>query len=376
MDTVFIKTQYQDDTVGQDHEYRPQSWHASFACKVKFRPGGDWFNMRWGFNAGVLLEEALDRARLFVESQHSSEIDLNRREGDQRTLSLRCRVKPNNGLVFAIMGKVSASTEAEAQQNTKIYCREICSIFPQDFVIEPAKSLEEYKEISGSDILQVQREIAQVKRYEKYLPAKEGMQYVHGLWQSSARSHEQIWRALANLPEPTLFSISLRPITIYPFERQLFEQQVKSIDIPEIDERMLPISYKTWSEIFINRRIKPLQKYFYLQIHLASLSQLDENIFRCIGTALTRANSNDPLPGFKIVRPIQGKREKWAEYLDRVDLTPSESEYNPQHLSDISDLEEAASVFRYPYPHPDAGIPGVNLEIAPIHFNKTEEAQG
>lgn len=375
MDDVFIKTQFQEESVGQDNEHRPPSWHASFACKVKLQPGKDWFEMRWGFNAGVLLEEALDRARLFIESQHSSVVDLNRRYGDQHTLSLRCKVKPNKRLAFAIIGKVCANTEAEAHQNSKIYCREICSTFPQDFVIDPAKSLEDYQEISGSDILQAQGEIAQLKRFEKYLPAREGMQYVHGLWQSSARSHEQIWRALANLTDPTLLSISLRPITIYPYEQQLFEQLIKAIEMPEVNGRTLPISYKAWNNIFIERRVTPLQRYFYLQIHLASLNQLDENILRCIGTALTRENSNGPMPGFMVLRPNLANRTIWAECLDRVDLTPSESEFNPQHLSDIADMEEAAGVFRYPYPHPDAGIADVNFEIASKKSDKAENVE-
>ena len=375
MDDIYIKTQFQKENVGQDRQIRPESWHASFACKVKIRPGEDWLKMRWGFNASLLIEEALDRARLFVESQHSSEVELNRRNGDQRTLSLRCRVKPNKRLALGIMGKVCANTEAEARQNSSKYCREICSVFPQDFVINPVNSLEEYQEISGIDILQAKGEIVQLKRFEKYLPSKDGMQYIHGLWQSSTRSHEQVWRALAHLIHPTLFSITLRPINIYPFEREIFEQLVKPIETPEINERMFPISYKTWSEIFINRRITPLQKYFYLQIHLTSLSSLDDNIFRSIGTALTRATSNSSLPGFMVLRPNQGMKNIWTEYLDCIDLTPSESEYDPQHLSDIADMEEAAGVFRYPYPHPETGMPGVNFEIAPKQFGAAEEVQ-
>ncbi len=377
MDTPWIKTRFQKEQAAPDGQTLPAAWHASFACKVKLRPGHEWLNMRWGFNASMLIEEALDRARLFVESQHSSEMDLNRLSGDFRTLALRCRVKPDQGLALAIMGKVCAGSETEARHNALVYCREIRSVFPQDFVTTPAGSPEEYQEFSGGDILQSSAEVAQIKRFEKHLPSKEGYQYVHGLWQSSLRSHEQIWRALAGLDYPALLSITMRPIAITPYEQMVFEILDEPREFEGITETKFPASYKDWSESFVNRRTTPLKRFFHLQIHLASPNEIDESILRNIGSALTRESSGQPAPGFKAIRSGPENKLAWIEYLDRLDLTPPQSEYAPYHLSDIADLEEAAAVFRYPYPNPETGLPGVTFEIMPaVPSKETPEEQG
>ncbi len=375
MDTPWLRTELQTDHSGPDGQPLPPLWHASFACKVKLRPGEEWLRMKWGFNAGLLIEEALDRARLFVESQYASDPDLNRRAGDYRTLALRCRVKPDEGLALAILGKVCAGTESETGHSARIYCREICSVFPQDFVILPATSAEEYREIAGEDILKAGAEVAQIKRFEKYLPASQGMQYVHGLWQTSSHSHEQVWRALAGLEYPAVFSITLRPIAIYPFEQQIFETSKKPIENPGYDGWKFPISYQDWIEAFVNQRAAPLKRFFYLQIHLASPNEIDENILRNIGTAFTREAAGRPAPGFKALRPAPERKRLWAECLNRLDLTPPESEYAPHHLSDIADLEEAAAVFRYPYPNPDTGLPGVTFETVPLQPRKSPDGQ-
>jgi hypothetical protein len=369
MSKAWLKTEFQKHPRGPDGQSLPPLWHASFACKVKLRSGEEWLKMKWGFNASLLIEEALDRARLFVESQYSTDLELNRRTGDYRTLALRCRVKPDEGLALAIMGKVCAGSESEAQEKAQVYCREICSVFPQDFVTIPAGLPETFQDVSGNGILQSSPDIAQIKRFERYLPASGGMQYVHGLWQSSPRSHEQIWRALAGLDYPALLSITLRPIAIYPFEQQIFEEIKKTRAVSEYDGKKFPVTYQNWIEAFVSRRVTPLKKYFYLQIHLASPNAIDENILRSIGTSLTREVSGQPAPGFMAVRPDRETQKDWAECLSRLDLTPSESSYDPRYLSDIADLEEAASVFRYPYPNPDTGIPGVTFETTPPPAN-------
>ena len=43
-----------------------QGWQATFAFQVFHRPAEESLAMRWGFNAGALLDEALDRNRLFI----------------------------------------------------------------------------------------------------------------------------------------------------------------------------------------------------------------------------------------------------------------------------------------------------------------------
>jgi len=41
-------------------------WQAMMAWQICLRPYKEWINSRWGFNASVLLEEALDRLKLLL----------------------------------------------------------------------------------------------------------------------------------------------------------------------------------------------------------------------------------------------------------------------------------------------------------------------
>ena len=40
---------------------KQEGWQTTFAFQVFHRPAAEWLSMRWGFNAGALLDEALDR---------------------------------------------------------------------------------------------------------------------------------------------------------------------------------------------------------------------------------------------------------------------------------------------------------------------------
>jgi hypothetical protein len=84
---------------------------------------------------------------------------------------------------------------------------------------------------------------------------------------------------------------------------------------------------------------------------------LDENLLRSIGSALTRDTEKQSLPGFQIVWPdsdVTG--QSWCENIFSMEFTPS------SRPEDLADSDEAFAVFRFPY-RPEAGLPGANFIV-------------
>src|SRR6186713_868810 len=88
----------------------PNIWQALFACQVCIYSFDKLEKNRWGFNASALLDEALDRQKLFLESQYNYNI-FQEDAANQRTLALRCIQIPGSGLLLALIGKVCGQTQ-------------------------------------------------------------------------------------------------------------------------------------------------------------------------------------------------------------------------------------------------------------------------
>ncbi len=357
------------------HPAGTSSWHGLFACQVNNLPYDQWGRLRWGFNAAALMDEALERYKIFIEAQYAVHPERRMDLPHQHTLALRAVSRPGIGLRLAICGKVPGPSQSAAEQEARRYCREIRSIFPQDYIVHPAKTREQFMDFSGSSLLDEipNLQIAQIKRADTFLPSQSGVQYVHGLWQSSSRANEQIWRALAAMPQPILFSIMLRPTILYPHE-QLALQEVKNpSETVSIPGPSYPVSYAGWMEAFVKRRLAPLKKFFYLQIHVAS-NPLDENIIRDIGATLTRDPTDQASPGYYSLPAEAGALGGWKESLQRLDFTPHHSAFSQPRLSDLADIDEVMSVFRYPFP-PEAGLAGVQFIPPPRQEPNGEPAK-
>lgn len=329
-------------------------WQAIFAFQVFHRQAEEWLKMRWGFNASILLEEALDRSKFFVESQVASEAEFRAGIQPTRTLALRGINLPGIGLQMGVLGKAGAQNEDEAQQAGLNYAREIYSTFPHDFILIPAELSEDYDRLSGDGLLNAKSSIAQIQRGLAFAPSAQGYRFFSGLWQASPRSNEQIWRSLSAMPNQVLFNILIQPSFFYEGERQALLEIKKQISKTE-QSTELTSAYILWAENFFKRRLAAWKKFFLLQVHVIAEEAPDESLLRSIGAALTRDTNDFPLSGFQIKRPDSDiTSQTWCENILSMNLTPS------SRIEDLVDSDEAFAAFRFPY-LPEAGLPGANF---------------
>jgi hypothetical protein len=329
-------------------------WQAVFAFQVFHLPAEEWLKMRWGFNAGALLDEALDRYKLFIESQTVNEAEFLAGITQINTLAMRGIHSPEFGLQMVLLGRSYAPDMEQAQQAARQYAREVSAIFPHDFLLVPATTEDEYYQLSGEYLLKGDSKIAQIQRGMVFLPTDRGPRYLVGLWQASPRSNEQIWRALSAMPQAALFNIMIQPSILYEGEKHALLDMKKSISSVEQNKEQVS-AYIPWAESYIKRRLAVWKKFFLVQIHLVAGEGM-ENLIRSIGSALTRDASDTSLPGFQTLYPFSPlEGQQWLENIRSLELIQ-----NSQHLDEIADLDEVFSVFRFPY-RPEAGLPGANF---------------
>jgi hypothetical protein len=329
-------------------------WRASFAFQVFHRQAEEWLEMRWGFNASILLEEALDRNKFFIESQVASEAEYRAGIQPTRTLALRGINLPGIGLQIGILGKVNAQNEDEARRSGLHYAREIYSTFPHDFILTPAELPEDYDRLSGDSLLNSKSSIMQIQRGLAFAPSAKGYHFFPGLWQASSRSNEQIWRSLSAVPNQVLFNILIQPTFFYEGERQALLEIKKQTSKTE-QSNEITSAHILWAENFFKRRLAIWKKFFLLQVHVIAAEAPDENLLRSIGSALTRDTSDSPLSGFQIKQPDSNIiSQSWYEKILSMDLVPS------SRVEDMVDSDEAFAVFRIPYLL-KTGLPGANF---------------
>lgn len=349
-------------------------WHAVIACQVMVRPFESLQRLKWGFNAGVLYDEALDRQRLFLESQYTINTIKRIERPERRTLALRCINLPGKGLQVGLIAKICAKSPGEARRSAAIYWREIHSLFPTDHELYPATREEDYHRLTGADLLGNEPQparITQIKRYETPLSGSPSQVPVLGIWQTGPHADEAIWRALAGLPFAAMLNISLRPTLLHDSERKNLlnlRQRLEKMDAEQSNPIQNAI-HKGWVAPFITRRLAPWGKYFYLQVHLVTQGEaVDDSLTRAVGASLTRPAHDRPSPGFETESPESDSDARdWKTALRQLEITRSHSEYSIPRLHEIADLEEAWAVFRFPYP-PEIGLPGVTL----LNPNKAE----
>jgi len=339
-----------------------EDWQAVFAFQVFHRPADEWMKMRWGFNAGALLEEALDRYKLFIESQTLSEVEFLTGLTQNNTLVLRGIHSPESGLKMVLLGKSCAASKEQAQQAAQQYAREVFSTFPHDFLLAPAKTEDTYYQVSGEHLLGRNLNVAQIQRGILPIATKHGPRSLMGVWQTSPRSNEQIWRALSAMPQPALFNILIQPSVLYAAEKHALLDIKNSIQNSEQNEALA--AYLPWMENYMKRRLGIWKRFFIVQVHLV-VDGSPTNLIRSIGSALTRDSNELALPGYQTRLPNSANESRqWRENIRSLELTESSL-----HLDDIADLDEVFSIFRFPY-RQEAGLPGANF----IEKNKESDS--
>jgi hypothetical protein len=332
-----------------------EGWQSTFAFQVFHQTPEDWSKMRWGFNAAVLLDEALDRHKLFIESQTINETVYFDNTQPMRTLVLRGIFLPGIGLQMAILGKVSIAEKLLVEQGGIDFARNIYSTFPYDFILEPAKTITELNKLAGNDLLLRSAQARSIQRESAFIPPMRGFHYLNGYWNASARSNEQIWRALAGASQTILFNVMIQPTILLEEEKELLiEIKKKVLESEEKPEIFAP--YYPWVEDYVKRRLAPWKKFFLMQIHVVAESNADESLVRSIGNAITRDTGDSSLPGFQVQQPNSaGEHTEWLEDLRNLTIVTPQ-----RRVDDIADIEEVASVFRLPLRH-ETGLPGVNF---------------
>ncbi|NOH04482.1 MAG: hypothetical protein HND47_22185 [Chloroflexi bacterium] len=342
-------------------------WQVVFAFQAFLRPIDQWIKMKWGFNTAVLLEEALDRFKLFLESQVTSDEFQSEDEQSNRTLALRCINLPGEGLQFAILGKAADPEKEHALTAGRVYAREIFSTFPHDFILKPAETKPDFDRLAGSVPFTQKIRLAGIQRENAFFPPMLRYQYITGLWQSSSRAYEQVWRALSGSPPGTMLNITLRPSTLYQNEKELLLDVRKKLPKPGQDEDIFS-PHLSWVDACIKRRLTPWKKFFQMQIHVLAEDAPDDNLLRSIGSAFTRSTSDLSTPGFQIVRPNSAdEEEEWRRTIRTLDFTPS-----PRRMDDLADVDEVHAVFRLPY-RQETGLPGLSLVELPKESSPSAE---
>lgn len=349
-------------------ELQPAStgWHAQFAVQVCLQPLAELQKLRWGFNAGALMNEALERQKLFIESQFHGD-PLKEPPGGARALALRAHTLPGEGIVLALLGKVQAESESTAHQKALEYCREITSTFPYDYKLHPALTRATFRKLTGQDLLtacQNPQSLARIMRFESPIRTRNNLAYITGFWQTSERADEQIWRVLANFPHPVLYNVTLQPGILEGDERQLLwdMKTVAAVPYQEVSNLHPAQPFDKWVEPFIERRLNPWKRYYLVQVHLLCPAGVPDSLVRPVGAALTRESGDLLAPGFFVIHPAHSSAaQSWCARLQSLELTPLHQQTTRlSRLSNLADLNEACCVFRWPYP-PEPGLPGVTF---------------
>jgi hypothetical protein len=367
-ENLWIEVKRSSQEIRYQHEdpgiYQKYPWQAIFACQVGVRPFKEREKFKWGFSAAFLFEEALERQHLFVESQLNA--NPVHEHNEQRTLALRCISDANAGLRLVLVAKTLATTQEEACEAARKYCRELKAVFPYDYTLQPASTSDEFDRITGRELLKqckTRDSIAQLQRFESPLQTSGGLIRMLGRWQTSLRSDEQVWRALANHPREIVLNVSLRPTVILEGERRSLLAMKESARTPPnspVDEPYLQ-NYEAWLDQFISRHISPWNRYFYLQILLAAPAGIDDYVFRSIGSAITRESREKASPGFQVAYPLDNQNaQEWSRYLDCLEMIHTGNHFVLPRLSELANLEEAQAVFRLPYP-PEVGYPNAHF---------------
>jgi hypothetical protein len=270
-------------------------------------------------------------------------------------------------LLVAIVGKIHARTEAEGKDKALGFMQELRSTFPYDYTLIPALSRLEFVRFSGDDILETtggESSLAQIKRAEFPIYPNRYAPTMQGLWQSAPRAHEQVWRALGESTSPLLLSISLRSTVLHEKEREQVlksAEEISNITENESVNKQTLASLKRWSKSYVERRMNPWARFFYLQTHFAGTGKIHDSFFRIAGTTLTLSREGHSVPSYQVVFPRSGEEMSWRRKLKNLDLILSGSYVPAPRLSEMADLDEVFAAMRLPYSPPEDGFPNLSF---------------
>lgn len=351
----------------QDHFLR---WRAIFACLIRVRSSEELENFKWGWNRGKLLEEALERQRFFIESQHFPCEPGDDEPNERRTLSLRCICNPRTSKIkLVLVAKISAETVDMAHQAGIQYWNEIKSVFPYDYELIPAKSRDEFKNLIGWKVFEAigkQDTIAEIQRFQGVVSTGQKYFYVLGSWSPSVFANEQIWRVLANANEDIMLDVMLQPTVLGEDELatlELTSQNAK--EIADHNDIVTVHPYAQFAAEYYKQLLENLRRPYILRVCLVAPNGVPKYIPRTIGFAFSHRNERGTaVPSFRVIslkKSVEIDRLRDQIFWLEPDLSSNQVvDERFRRLHRMCDIHEAHTLFRLPYP-PGPGLPGVSF---------------
>ncbi len=368
---------YIETCPAQDESTRPEEcdciqpygkgWHAQFAAAIKIRKFEELVKLKWGFDFSALLNEVIDRQRLFIESQHFPG-EPREQPGENRTLSLRFIHDPIGHRIRPyLLIKVQAKDRDSAVDLANETWQEMTSIFPYDYILEPIQDRPAFLKATGWDWICSSSDITaqiEIDRYEGVLCTGQEMLYLLGSWKESMIGNEQVWRILAGANQLLMINILLRPVVLFDYEVGILSNIADFAET--IDKATVHPAYLPYIDFAVDnyRKMAANMRHPYLiRIHLASNAPIPDYIPRAIGHALTHTSKPElDTPDYQVVLANSSDElKKWKQlllWLEPEAFSPTGYDARFSRLRNLVDAQEAVSLFRLPFP-PEGGIPGV-----------------
>jgi hypothetical protein len=341
---------------------------ALFAARVRPLPQEQREAWKWGFSNDHARQEAMARQQQFLAGLHDGGQFEFKQPPPGPVLALHLLRDPaNEGLALCLLGAVDGGYALEAREQAIDLWRTVVAAFPYDYEVAPVLSPEEFYELSGLGLLdqiKAESEIVEVRRFEAPLSTGHGPGLLLGSWQGHDRADEQIWRALAIAPQATLLTIRIQPTYITTAEWPRIQAALNLAPGATETESPLLRQHYRWAANLYEKRLSAWVRPFLLQVHLVAIGGVPTYLRRALGTAITWKREGDAQPAYQTVAPPdKSVLDNWRHTVRRLSFTttPPAADNNllcRLHL--LAGIEEASTVFHWPYP-PKGGLPGVDF---------------
>jgi hypothetical protein len=341
------------------------TYHALFTALVRLKSFKEISPYQWGWNKGALMQEALDRQRLFIEAQHAyDELAINI-DTNQRTLALRCiRYPKSDDLLLVLIGKIAEITQQKAKTNALELWQEISSIFPYEYDLLPAKTFDEFVYLTGFDIIKTTKDSEgwrEIRRFDGMYNLIDQQIYMLGMWQQSQRANEQIWRALGGWKQPMIYNVLLRPTMLFDEERLSLLKIIDSLNIVANKEEYKSNPEIQWMLQNYRQLVTQLHFPFCVQVILVSPSTIPNYLIRAIGSGFCHSEEKGITgPGYQKVCPNNKNLPTLVNELLWLepDFSYGGTVGSYTRLPYLFDSWGANTAFRFPF-LAEAGLPGV-----------------
>lgn len=364
-------------------------YHALFAARVIPQAFESVEVRKWGWAAHDLLLEVMDRQRRFLASLHWVDPSKHRPNPILKTVSLRYLRQSDSDMIdLVLMGKVFAPTSERARSLAMHWWQELLALFPYDYDLVPAPSLETFRELSGFPLVESigLEQVAGIRRYEMFIPKPGGQAVTEGdyvlfpfTWHPYAMEH--VWRAMAMLPCQALISVTLRPTYLYEAEEAHLSQFYSTAkELAKSDHLPLQLQGELAARLYAGY-INRLQHPYLMRVQIVVNGERMAPLVRAMGTALTHPSLTEtelreersPLGSgyYDVAIPNPDELPVVMDNLCLLELGEwghDQAALPYRRFRYLFDSIGAHCAFRLPFP-PRDGLPGVRFNAKPLTDN-------